>query len=179
MNPRKIHRKIAPIAFLPLLATALTGVIYRLSRNWFGLSSASTEWLMSIHQGEFLGKPLVSVYILFIGMGLLGLIVTGSALWLKVRSHPAKQLERRWHRLVGPIALLPLSISAFTGLIYTLARRWFGLTRQQVGIFLAIHEGRYLGLYLQPLYILLIGSGLVFLLVTGIRMSEILPAKSK
>ena len=74
-------------------------------------------------------KPIVT--------GLLGLIVTGSAMWLKIRSHPAKQIDRRWHRLVGPIALLPISISAFTGLIYTLAHRWFGLTHQQVSIFLA------------------------------------------
>ncbi len=33
---RKLHRIVAPIVFLPLFMTVITGVAYRLGRNWFG-----------------------------------------------------------------------------------------------------------------------------------------------
>ena len=36
MNFRKLHRKIAPILFLPLLLSALTGISYRIGRSWRG-----------------------------------------------------------------------------------------------------------------------------------------------
>ncbi|WP_072622800.1 PepSY domain-containing protein [Spirulina major] len=168
---RKFHRTIAPIFFLPLFATALTGVIYRVGRAWFNLPHQ--DWLMIIHQGEFLGKPLVPVYVLLMGVGLLGLIVTGGMMTKQLWGRPAKQTDRRWHRIVGAIALLPLILSATTGIIYRLARTWFGLDYDQVGIFLSIHEGRYFGTILHPIYVLLVGVGLIILLITGIRMTGI------
>ena len=37
LNWRKVHRFIAPILFLPLLLTTITGVAYRLGRSWFDI----------------------------------------------------------------------------------------------------------------------------------------------
>ena len=36
INARKIHRILAPFMFLPLTVSAVTGVIYRLGKSWFG-----------------------------------------------------------------------------------------------------------------------------------------------
>lgn len=171
MNIRKFHRTIAPIFALPLFATALTGVIYRVGRAWFNMPHQN--WLMAIHQGEFFGKPLVPIYVLLLGVGLLGLIGTGGMMLRQRWGRPAKPTDRRWHRIVGAIALLPLILSATTGIIYRLARTWFGLDYDQVGIFLSIHEGRYFGTIFQPIYVVLVGTGLVLLGVTGIRMTGI------
>lgn len=74
---RKLHRAIAPIVILPLLITLFTGVFYRLSKDWFGLSRDQVHFLMTIHEGEYLGKTLEPFYVLLNGLGLLWMLVTG------------------------------------------------------------------------------------------------------
>ncbi len=76
-NARKLHRKIAPILFLPLLLSALTGLAYRIGRSWFGLSDKFGDFMMLIHEARYLGKPLVPVYVLLTGLGLAVMIATG------------------------------------------------------------------------------------------------------
>ncbi|PSB47892.1 hypothetical protein C7B80_08105 [Cyanosarcina cf. burmensis CCALA 770] len=173
---RKLHRQLAPILFLPLLASALTGVAYRLGKSWFGVSTSVGDVLMTIHQGEYLGKRLVPIYIILISLGILGMSVTGTHL-LDRRSSDrelAKSNIRNIHRLLALILLLPLSISAETGLAYTIARDWLGLSREQIGFLLEIHQGLYLGGTFSNFYILLLGSGLVVLLIAGIRMTSLI-----
>lgn len=74
---RKLHRKIAPIIFLPLFLTAFTGVLYRVARSWFGVSDEVGDIIMFIHQGTFLGKDLRVFYVILNGLGLIGMVVTG------------------------------------------------------------------------------------------------------
>ncbi len=74
---RKFHRQIAPILFLPLFFTALTGVAYRVGRNWLGLSGNAGELLLSIHQGSFLGPHLKVFYVLLNGLGVIAMLFTG------------------------------------------------------------------------------------------------------
>ncbi len=76
-NIRKLHRKIAPFIFLPLLLTALTGVSYRIGRSWFGLSEEFGDAMMLIHQGTWLGPQLRPFYVLLNALGAIGMIVTG------------------------------------------------------------------------------------------------------
>jgi len=74
---RKWHRNIAPIVMLPLLITATTGVFYRLSKDWFGLSRDQVHFLMSIHEGEYFGDILKPIYVLLNGLGLFWMLATG------------------------------------------------------------------------------------------------------
>jgi len=86
---RKWHRNLAPVVLLPLLLTVSTGVIYRLAKDWFGLSRDQVHFLMSIHEGEYLGDTLKPFYVLFNGLGLLWMLVTGGVmLW--------QNLQRSW-----------------------------------------------------------------------------------
>lgn len=94
MNWRKLHRILAPILLLPLLLTAITGVIYRLSLSWFHIPRNTVEILMNIHEGAFLGSQLKSVYVLLMGLGLIGLIVTGMVISSGVFSkRPRRQIQ--------------------------------------------------------------------------------------
>lgn len=77
INFRKLHRQVAPIIFIPLLLTALTGVTYRLAQSWFGIEEDAAEIFMVIHQGSYLGKELRPFYVLLLALGVIGLIVTG------------------------------------------------------------------------------------------------------
>lgn len=176
INFRKLHRQSAPIVFIPLILSALTGIAYRLGRNWFGLPKEIADIFLSIHQGEFLGKPLVPVYVLLVGLGLLGMIVTGFTM-IKWQGKPSKSPPKkdwRWfHRVLAPIAFLPLLVSAFTGISYRLGRAWFGLSKEQASILLKIHQGSYLGTTFKPFYVLLVGGSLLALLITGIQMTGI------
>jgi len=74
---RKFHRIVAPIVFLPLFVTVITGVAYRLGRNWFGLSRDQAHILMVIHEAEYLGNEIKPFYVLLIGIALMWMLITG------------------------------------------------------------------------------------------------------
>jgi hypothetical protein len=80
---RKWHRTLAPIVLLPLLVTVSTGVIYRISKDWLGLSREQVHFLMRFHEGEYLGHQLEPAYVLLNGLGLLWMLGTGGAILLQ------------------------------------------------------------------------------------------------
>ena len=181
MNLRKMHRKLAPILFAPLLLTAITGVAYRIGRSWFGLSSEFGNFILLLHEGRFLGKPIVPIYVLFLGLGLLGMIISGMTL-IKQRKkidspNSPKLNERRLHQLIALIGFLPFAVSAITGIAYRLGRAWLNWSDEQAEIFLKIHQGAYLGSALKPFYVLLVGTSLMIMLLTGIQMSGVMRKK--
>jgi hypothetical protein len=77
---------------------------------------------------------------------------------------------RTLHRKVAPLVLLPLTVTVFTGVSYRLGKSWLGLNRDQLHFLMVIHEGEYLGTTLEPLYVLLNGLGLLWMLATGCVM---------
>ncbi|KAF3888485.1 MULTISPECIES: PepSY domain-containing protein [Nostocales] len=177
-NFRKIHRKLAPILFLPLLASALTGIAYRVGRYWFNIPNQVADFLMVIHQGEYLGQPLVPIYVLLVGLGLIGMIVTGLSMTglfgKNLPSPKASKLDfRKIHGILAPITFLPLAVSALTGILYRLGRNWFGMPGEQTALLLRIHQGTYLGPHLRVLYVILVGLGLAAMLITGINMTGV------
>ncbi|MGB3757294.1 MAG: PepSY-associated TM helix domain-containing protein [Rivularia sp. (in: cyanobacteria)] len=178
---RKLHRKTALILFLPLLISALTGIFYRLGKSWFGISNQLGNIFMMIHQGEYLGTPLVPIYVLLVGLGLLGMIVTGlsmTGIFSQNRASQSRKLNpRKVHRILAPIIFLPLTVSAVTGVIYRLGKSWFGMSPQNAAIFLRIHQGSYLGDFFKPIYVLLVGLGLIVMLITGINQTGIFPQR--
>ena len=74
---------------------------------------------------------------------------------------------RKLHKTVAPLVLLPLAITVFTGVIYRLAKDWFGASRDSVHFLMDIHEGEYFGKTLEPFYVLLNGLGLLWMIITG------------
>jgi hypothetical protein len=91
---RRIHASLAPVVLLPLVVTVLTGVGYRLARDWGGLSGKAAHWLMVIHQGEWLnpwlGRQGETWYVLLNGLGLLWMLASGAAMaWQRLR--PARR----------------------------------------------------------------------------------------
>ncbi len=174
MHFRILHRKIAPFIFLPLLLSALTGVAYRVGKKWFGLSDNFGDLMMTIHVGKFLGQPLSPIYVLLVGLGLVGAIVTGMDMLLKMRrsTKPATKSPRSLHRWLAPVFFLPLFVSALTGIIYSFGDP-LGLPLEQTQLMLRLHQGSYLGKTLRVFYILFVGLGLVGLSITGIQMTGI------
>ncbi len=83
---RKLHRTLAPIVLLPLFVTVMTGMVYRLSKDWFGFSRDQVHFLMTLHEGEYLGPTLEPFYVLLNGLGLLWMLGTGSLMvWQKLK----------------------------------------------------------------------------------------------
>jgi len=110
------------------------------------------------------------------------LIVSGFRLinprLLKRRLSSAKRniKVRVIHQYGALFLLLPLLISAITGVMYHLSRYWLGLPKERVAILLQVHEGAYLGAGLKPLYVLLLGMALLLMFFTGWRMLRQRPA---
>ena len=86
---RELHQRIAPFVLLPLLVTVCSGVGYRLARDWFGASREQVHWLMTLHEGEWLGPTLEPIVVLMNAVGLLWMLINGLAL-----------LIERWRRQV-------------------------------------------------------------------------------
>lgn len=97
---RKLHQILAPIVLFPLFVTVLTGVSYRLGKSWFGLPRDRVHWLMTVHEGEYLGQFFEPIYVLLNGLGLLWMLITGGTMvwqnvsrskWFRqLRSEPSK-----------------------------------------------------------------------------------------
>ncbi len=86
------HRVLGGILLLPLAATAITGIIFQAGHSWFAISEDTSELLMNIHEGAWLGKNHKVWYVLVTGLGLLALGVSGLMLRLpKKRASAAGQ----------------------------------------------------------------------------------------
>jgi hypothetical protein len=173
---RKLHRTIAPIIFVPLLLSALTGIGYRIGRSWLAIPRRAGHLLMAVHQGEYLGHALTPVYVLFVGLGLLGAIATGLTLtgWFRGNrsAKAANSLNfRQIHRRLAPLFFIPLALVAMTGIGYSLGESWLGLPEGIADRLMDIHQGSFLGNRLRPIYVLVVGMGLLSLLITGIEMT--------
>ena len=69
---------------------------------------------MVIHQGEYLGDQIKPIYVLLLGLGLIGMIVSGFTMIRRFSSdRPPSTIDvRKIHRLLAPIFFLPLVVSA-------------------------------------------------------------------
>jgi hypothetical protein len=52
---RQWHAALAPVVLAPLLITVLSGMSYRLAKDWGGLGRDQVHWLVVLHEGEWLG----------------------------------------------------------------------------------------------------------------------------
>lgn len=82
------HRWLAFVLLLPLAASAITGITYKLGAEWFNFPKGTLKLLMIIHEGAWLGPHGRPFYVLFIGLGLLALAMTGLRLagWFRRKS---------------------------------------------------------------------------------------------
>lgn len=166
-----------PLYFLPLLISATTGMGYRLGKSWFNLPHSPANFLLSIHQGAYLGPVLTPLYILWVGVGAASLILTG---WVLSRrplgaqsgpSRPRRLLQ--WHGLIAPIVAVPLFVTTITGVAYYFGSQVLGLSTQQTSLLLRIHQGSYLGSTLKVYYVLLLGLGVCLMAMSGIQMTSL------
>jgi uncharacterized iron-regulated membrane protein len=56
---------------------------YRLLKDWAGLDRDQLHVLMVLHEGEWLGNRLESIYVLLNGLGLLWMLISGTSLLLQ------------------------------------------------------------------------------------------------
>tara|TARA_B100000401_G_C52434039_1_gene544097 strand:- start:227 stop:535 length:309 start_codon:yes stop_codon:yes gene_type:complete len=82
-NSRQFHKALAPWVFLPLLISALTGVFYRVSKDILGYSREEVHWLMSLHEGEWLGDNGELIYVILNSLGLIWMLITGCQMFSK------------------------------------------------------------------------------------------------
>jgi uncharacterized iron-regulated membrane protein len=74
------------------------------------------------------------------------------------------------HRQLSPWVLPLLLFSAITGLVYRIGRAWFAMSKETGAKILHLHAGEWLGVHGSVIYVLLIGSALLFLLFSGLWM---------
>jgi uncharacterized iron-regulated membrane protein len=84
---------LAPWVFLPLFISALTGTFYRVCKDLLGYSRDEVHWLMSLHEGEWLGDNGELVYVILNSLGLIWMLITGFQMFSKKKKfHFLKRL---------------------------------------------------------------------------------------
>ncbi|MBE9094421.1 peptidase [Tychonema sp. LEGE 07203] len=80
-----------------------------------------------------------------------------------------KKSFHKYHRMIGIIVALPLTLTVLTGMVATIGREWplnIGISSR---FMLKVHTGEIF--HLQAIYPILNGLGMLGLLVTGLSMS--------
>ena len=72
-----------PFVLAPLLITVLTGMGYRLLKDWGGLGRDQVHWLMALHEGEWLGQAAEPFYVVLNGLGVLWMLGSGALLLIQ------------------------------------------------------------------------------------------------
>lgn len=167
---RTSHRTLAGWAVLLLVLTAVTGASYRIGRTLFGLQKDVGDKILDIHAGDWLGKYGSAIYVLIVGGSLLFLLITGAMMAWKMRHVPHKPAQRWRHRLAGMIFLLPLLLSASTGILFKLGDDFLGFPDPVMSVLMKIHQGSWLGKPFSVVYVTFVAGGLIWLAITGIGM---------
>ncbi len=89
-NSRQFHKSLAPWVFLPLFISAITGLLYRISKDLLGFTRDEVHWLMSLHEGEWLGENGEVIYVILNSLGLIWMLVTGLQMFSKKFSFTKK-----------------------------------------------------------------------------------------
>lgn len=79
---RHFHYIIAPIMFLPIFLTAITGSLFQVAV--ITGKSADYLWLLDLHRGKFGSINLELIYPLINAFGVLSLAITGIVMWLQI-----------------------------------------------------------------------------------------------
>ena len=79
---RHLHYILAPIMFLPIFLTAITGSLFQVAV--ITGKSADYLWLLELHRGKFGAIDLELVYPLVNAFGVLFLAITGIVMWLQI-----------------------------------------------------------------------------------------------
>jgi uncharacterized iron-regulated membrane protein len=77
---------------------------------------------------------------------------------------------RSLHRRLAPAIVLPLALTVVSGMAFRVGRSWFGLSADFGRWMMALHEGRYLGEQLVPLYVLSVGLALLAMIGSGLSL---------
>lgn len=162
---RPLHHRIAPWLVAPLFLSLSTGLAYRIGRSWFGMAKPDGQRILDVHTGAVLGGGFSHLYTAATGLGLLTLAVSGA--WLLWKSR-ARHGARRAHRAAAWLFLAPLVATSLTGLGYHFGKAWFGFSDGTLKLLMNIHQGSWLGPGLRPFYVILVGGGLLWLIVSGL-----------
>lgn len=74
------------------------------------------------------------------------------------------------HRKLAPWLLPFLFLSAISGITYRVGRSWFDFTEETGGVVLIFHTGEWFGMHGSVVYVILLGLGLLFLVISGLWM---------
>ena len=88
---RHFHYILAPIMFLPIFLTAITGSLFQVAV----ITGKSEDflWLLDLHRGKFGSINLELIYPFLNAFGVLLLAITGITMWLQINKK-AKKLHR-------------------------------------------------------------------------------------
>ena len=87
---RHLHYILAPIMFLPILLTAITGSLFQVAVVTG--KSAEYLWLLELHRGKFGSVNLELIYPLLNAFGILFIAITGIIMWLQINNKARRLL---------------------------------------------------------------------------------------
>eukprot|EP00457_Paulinella_chromatophora_P013501 gb/GEZN01013810.1/.p1 GENE.gb/GEZN01013810.1/~~gb/GEZN01013810.1/.p1 ORF type:complete len:247 (+),score=30.61 gb/GEZN01013810.1/:66-806(+) len=178
------HRMLALATFIPLTLTVVSGMTYRICRQWLHMEKKSVVWLMGIHQMSLFG--LQNIYPLLVGLLLLAMATSGlgmmgfrNAAWFccGLGNCPVRPSNnaRSLHRFSTTVLLVPMLVTTLTGLLFALGRDALAFNEATLSLLMQIHQGSWTGS--PAFYVLLNGCGFLTVMASGVAMTELVQMK--
>ena len=162
-----IHRTILPVLFPLIALTAAAGMTYRVGRAWFGMDRKVGDFVLDIHTGGWMGEHLSALYVYVVGCVVIAALVSGAAYLLR---RGGGGWLRRSHRVLGLVLLLPLFVTAATGVLYEAGESWLHFPEAFMKLLMNLHEGRWLGKEGKVYYVIVVGGALLSLGIMGLSL---------
>ncbi|EAL64707.1 hypothetical protein DDB_G0285739 [Dictyostelium discoideum AX4] len=183
-NKRILHRYIAYTIILPLMTTMITGLLYKILRDGFGIPKEKVSFLMKIHQMSWLFENSEVVYTFLLMILCVALVVFGYSMIynplfgsrtgkLTSRSRWIPQSMREYHHRYGSVIFFLLLFMALTGGIYRFCRNAIGMEKSTVGFLLNLHHLSYLPNWLSVFWIIFVFFSLLSISISGTRLLPI------
>ncbi|KAN0048157.1 hypothetical protein ACTA71_002552 [Dictyostelium dimigraforme] len=183
-NKRILHRYIAYTIILPLMTTMITGLLYKILRDGFGIPKEKVSFLMKIHQMSWLFENSEVVYTFLLMILCVALVVFGYSMIynplfgsrtgkLTSRNRWIPQSMREYHHRYGSVIFFLFLYMALTGGIYRFCRNALGMEKSTVGFLLNLHHLSYLPNWLSVFWIIFVFFSILSIAVSGTRLLPI------
>ena len=181
---RKIHRNLAPLVGILIGLYCVTSLVYRISRDFYGLNNYETHFLLDIHDGMIYGSIGVSLAYISLTWLVIGIqVLTGSSMVEQVLGYkfrtsqtpPLSKTQRQWsrriHHTVAPLGGCFFVYKMLTAGTYHLLTEGFRVPINRVHFLLDLHDARIPGIpWFPTLWVFLVVTVGIATIASGITI---------
>lgn len=177
-----MHRYLAYAVILPLAMTTITGLLYKVLLEVFGVQKEKIKFLLKLHQMSILFPNSAVIYTTLLATLVTALTIFGytmiyNPLW-KFRSGRnnrfAPRSMREYHHRYSSVLFIVLLFMSLTGGVYRFCRAALGVGKEDIHWLLELHHMGFLPTWLSVIWVIFTFACIFSLIVSGGRILPVI-----